>query len=229
MRRFYKQAASAEAEGGFGVVLDGKPILTPARAALVLPSRALAEAIAAEWAAQGDVIRPSSMHLMQLAATSLDKVAPNRAFVIDQVAAFAETDLLCYRAEGPAELVARQRALWQPLLDWALVAFDAPLLVTSGVAPVVQPPEAIGALRTAIMAQDDWRLTALHVSTALLGSVVLGLALVHGRLDADAAFEAAEVDATYQIERWGEDHEGTARRAALRQEIGGAARFIALL
>lgn len=229
MRRFYKEASSTEAADGFGVALDGKPILTPARAPLLLPTRALADAIAAEWAVQEERIRPAGMHLMQLAATCLDKVRPNRAFAIDQIAAFAGTDLLCYRAERPAELVARQRALWQPLLDWALATFDAPLLVTTGVAPLVQPPEAIGALRAAIMAQDDWRLTALHVATAVLGSVVLGLALVHGRIDAGEAFEAAEVDATHQIERWGEDHEATARRALLRQEIDAAARFIALL
>jgi chaperone required for assembly of F1-ATPase len=229
MRRFYKAAASTGAEGGFGVALDGKPILTPARAPLLLPTRALADAIAAEWADQGDEIRPAGMHLMQLAATCLDKVGPHRAAVTAQVAAFGETDLLCYRAERPAELAARQRALWQPLLDWALAAFDAPLLVTSGVAPIVQPPEAIGALRAAILALDDWRLTALHVATASLGSVVLGLALVHGRIGTGEAFEAAEVDVTYQIERWGEDHEATARRALLRQEIDAAARLIALL
>lgn len=229
MRRFYKEAASVEAEGGFGVALDGKPILTPARVPLTVPTRALADAIAAEWAGQGEEIRPAGMHLMQLAATGLDKVRPNRATVIDQVAAFGETDLLCYRADRPAELAARQRALWQPMLDWALTAFDAPLVVTTGVAPVVQPPEAIGALRGAILALDDWRLTGLHVATALLGSVVLGLALVHGRIDADAAFEAAEVDTTHQIERWGEDHEATARRALLRQEIEAVARLITLL
>lgn len=229
MKRFYKIVSTITVDDGFHVALDGKPILTPARSPLLLPTRALADAIADEWAAQEERIRPAEMHLMQLAATCIDKVVPNRAAVIDQIAAFAETDLLCYRAERPADLAARQRAVWQPLLDWALATFDAPLVVTHGVAPIVQPVEATGALRTAITAEDDWRLTALHVATALLGSVVLGLALVHGRIDADQAFEAAELDATHQLERWGEDYEATVRRRGLKREIEATARFVALL
>jgi len=228
MKRFYKIVTAVPAGDGFGVMLDGKPIKSPAKAAFVLPSRALAEAVAAEWDAQGQAVVPSAMPLMQLAATAIDKVAPNRDLIIDTIAPYGGADLLCYRAEAPAGLVQRQQAVWQPLLDWAMTAHDAPLIVTAGIVHKAQPAASLAALRAAVAAQDPWRLTALHQATALTGSLVIGLALLAGRIDADAAFEAAELDASFQIERWGEDAESTARRAALRAELQAAARLVDL-
>lgn len=228
MKRFYKIVSVVPAGGGFGVALDGKPIKSPAKADFALPSRALAEAVAAEWEAQVDEVVPSSMPLMQLSATAIDKVAPNRELIVDTIAPYGGTDLLCYRAEAPAALAARQAADWQPLLDWAMTAHDAPLTATSGIVHQAQPEASLAALRAAVAAQDHWRLTALHQATALTGSLVLGLALLAGRIDADEAFELAELDASFQIERWGEDAEATARRAALRAELQAAQRLVAL-
>ena len=228
MKRFYKTVAVVPAGDGFGVTLDGKPIRSPAKADFILPSRALAEAVAAEWDAQADEVVPSAMPLMQLAATTIDKVAPNRDVVIDTIAPYGGTDLLCYRAEAPVALAERQAAAWQPLLDWAMTAHDAPLTATSGILHQAQPDASLAALRAAVAAQDDWRLTALHQATALTGSLVLGLALLAGRIDADEAFELAELDASFQIERWGEDAEAAARRAALRAELRAAVRLVQL-
>lgn len=228
MKRFYRTVSVVPDGAGFGVTLDGKRIKSPAKADFVLPSRALAEAVAAEWDAQADTVVPSAMPLMQLAATTIDKTAPNRQVVIDTIAPYGGSDLLCYRAEAPAALVERQAAAWQPLLDWAMTAHDAPLAVTSGIVHQTQPEPSLAALRAAVAAQDDWRLTALHQATALTGSLVLGLALLAGRIDADEAFELAELDASFQIERWGEDAEATARRAGLRAELQAASRLVTL-
>ncbi|WP_026871413.1 ATP12 family chaperone protein [Inquilinus limosus] len=228
MKRFYKTVTVVPVGDGFGVALDGKPIRSPAKAGFVLPSRALADAVAAEWAAQADDVVPATMPLMQLAATAIDRVAPNREHIVDTVAGYGGTDLLCYRAEAPAALAERQKAAWQPLLDWAMTALDAPLTATSGIVHQAQPDSSLAALRAAVAAQDDWRLTALHQATALTGSLVLGLALLAGRIDADTAFELAELDASFQIERWGEDAEAAARRATLRAELQAAARLVEL-
>jgi chaperone required for assembly of F1-ATPase len=229
MKRFYKVVTAVPAGDGFGVLLDGKPIKSPAKAAFVLPSRALAEAVAAEWDAQADTIVPSAMPLMQLAATAIDKAAPNRAVIIDTIAPYGGSDLLCYRAEGPAALAERQHAIWQPLLDWVMTAHDAPLVVTAGIVHKAQPETSLAALRAVVEAQDDWRMTALHQLTSLTGSLVIGLAALAGRIDAEAAFEAAELDETFQIERWGEDAEAAARRASLRAELQATIRFLQLL
>jgi chaperone required for assembly of F1-ATPase len=229
VKRFYKNAAVAETPEGFGVGLDGKPVRTPAKRALAVPTRALAEAIAAEWQAQGDTVDPHRLPLTRLASIALDLVAPRREAVIAEVANYAGTDLVCYRAGEPPELVARQRATWQPLIDWAALRLDAPLAVTESILPVAQSPVALKAFETAIRTYDTHRLAALHLATAACGSLVVGLALVEGRLDAEAAFAAAELDASYQIERWGEDAEAAKRRAALKEDITLAARFVALL
>lgn len=228
MKRFYKTATAVPAGDGFGVALDGKLVKSPAKAAFVLPGRALAEAVAAEWAAQGDTIVPSAMPLMQLAATAIDKVAPNPDVIVDTIAPYGGTDLLCYRAEAPATLAERQQAQWQPLLDWAMVAHDAPLTATAGIVHQAQPAASLAALRAAVSAQDPWRLTALHQVTTLTGSLVLGLALLAGRIDADMAFDLAELDASFQIERWGEDAEAMTRRETLRAELRAAARLVEL-
>lgn len=231
MKRFYREALAADdAEGaGCRIELDRRPVRTPGRALLLLPNRRLAEAIAEEWAAQDEIIAPQTMPLMALACTATDVVAPRRAATIGELAAYAETDLLCYRAEQPETLVRRQAEAWQPLLDWAALAFDAPLLVTSGILPCEQPPQALAALRRAVEAHDDMALTALAAAVRAAGSLVIGLALSQGRLDAAAAFEAAELDASYQMEIWGEDHEALHARALVKAELEAAERFLALL
>lgn len=226
MRRFYKSVSVRPSGSGYEVMLDAKPLRTPARAPLVLPTQSLAEAIAAEWADQKDEIRPAVMHRTQLAVTATDRVAPNRESVIDEVAAYAGTDLLCYRAEEPLSLAERQHAVWQPYLDWCAVTFDAPLLVTRGIIHKAQPEEALAALRRAVAAEGDLRLTALHTATAALGSLVLGLAMIHGRTGPKEAFAASVLDEDFQIERWGEDAEATRRRTAILAELVAVDDFV---
>jgi chaperone required for assembly of F1-ATPase len=229
VKRFYKSAGVVETPAGFGVALDGKPVRTPAKRPLAVPTRALAEAIAAEWQAQGDTVDPQHLPLTRLASIALDLVAPRREAVVAEVAKYAGTDLVCYRADAPPELAARQHAAWQPLIDWATQRFDALLTVTTGILPVTQSPATLKAFEIAAAAYDTHRLAALHLATAACGSLVVALALVEGRLDAEAAFAAAELDASYQIERWGEDAEQAKRRKGLKEDIALAARFVALL
>jgi chaperone required for assembly of F1-ATPase len=229
MKRAYREARVAAAEGGWRILLDERTLQTPARASLLLPTRGLAEAVAAEWAAQKETIVPASMPLMRLAATAIDRVGPRREEVIDEVAGYAETDLVCYRAEHPADLVARQHAVWQPLVDWATLHFDAPLLVATGVLPRRQPSKVLTAIRQAVAARDTLPLTGLHAATTTSGSVVVGLALAEGRLDVEGAWQAAQLDETYQIEQWGEDPEAAARRAELRRDLEAIDRFLTLL
>lgn len=228
MKRVYATVAVEEDADGFLVRLDKRELRTPAGKPLRLPNQALAAALAAEWDAQTEEIRPHDMPLMQLTATALDVVGPQRETIIDGVAAYAGTDLVCYRAEYPASLVARQEATWGPLVAWVLTRYDAPLAVHAGVMPRPQPETTLAVLRRSIAAADDWRLTALQAATAAAGSVVIGLALLEGRLDAAAAFEAAELDGSFQIEKWGEDAEATARRARLRADLDAAHRFARL-
>jgi chaperone required for assembly of F1-ATPase len=233
MKRFYEKAeAVAVAEGGqagFGVAIDGRALRTPAKRPMVLPTAALAEAIAAEWQAQTDEVRPLTMPLMRLASTGIDIVGERRAAVVDEVANYAGTDLVCYRAVEPPELIARQQAVWGPLVDWATLRYDAPLTVTGGVVPVAQPPNTLRAFRTEVEAQPILALTALQAATAACGSLVIALALMEGRLDAGEAFAASQVDETFQIEQWGEDAEAARRRLALAADIEASARFRALL
>jgi chaperone required for assembly of F1-ATPase len=229
MRRVYREVTTRPAEGGWGIAFDGRPMRTPARHELVVPSAALATAIAAEWDAQQDEIRPATMPLTRLAATAIDRTGAQRELVVAEVANYAGTDLVCYRAEHPPALVARQQAEWQPLIDWAMLRYDAGLAVTHGILPQPQSPAALKAFAAAVAAQDDFRLTALHAMTGTCGSLVIALALMEGRLDPGAAFAASQLDETFQIEAWGEDAEAAARRRALADDIAAASRFAALL
>ena len=229
MKRFYKAAAAIQGERGHGVSLDSKPLRTPAKAALVVPSAPLAAAIAEEWAGQGDDITITAMPLTRLASAAIDLVAARREAIVAETAAYAGTDLICYRATHPPELVKRQQMSWQPLLNWLAEQYDAPLHVTMGITPLAQPPASLTALRNAVAAHDDMHLTALRLATATSGSLAIGLALVAGRIDADDAFAAAELDESYQIEKWGEDPEQTKRRASLRDDLKLAERFAGLL
>jgi chaperone required for assembly of F1-ATPase len=229
MRRVYREATARQVEGGWGIALDGRPMRTPARHELIVPSAALAEAIAAEWDAQQDEIRPATMPLTRLAATAIDRTGAQRDLVVAETANYAGTDLVCYHADHPPALAARQQAEWQPLLDWAMLRYDAGLAVTHGILPQPQSPAALKAFAAAVAAQDDFRLTALHAMTGTCGSLVIALALMERRLDAGAAFAASQLDETFQIEAWGEDAEAAARRRALAEDIAAAERFVQLL
>ncbi|MEI6984546.1 MAG: ATP12 family protein [Rhodospirillaceae bacterium] len=228
MRRFYQQATFTEIDGGFQVLLDAKPVRTPSKAPLVLRLAGLAGAIAAEWQAQDQEVLPGTMPLMQLASTTIDLTARQRPEVIDQLAAYAATDLLCYRVANPADLVARENLIWQPLLDWAALRFNAALLVHVGVMPCSQPEGACRALRNAIESRDDWMLTALQSVTTGCGSLVIGLALIEGRVSPEEAFEASQLHENFQIEQWGADEESGRRQQALKADIMQVRRFIDL-
>jgi chaperone required for assembly of F1-ATPase len=229
VKRAYKTVAAAPCDGGWSVTLDSRPMRTPAGNPMILPTAKLAAAIAAEWDAQQDEIRPATMPLTRLAATAIDRTGPQRSMVIEEIANYAGTDLVCYRAEQPAALAARQAAVWQPLIDWATSRYDAALVATTGIIPISQSPAARKAFAGAVAAQDDFCLTALYALTAGCGSLVIALALLEGRLDAAAAFAASQLDETFQIEAWGEDAEAMTRRAALAEDLKAAAHFLALL
>jgi len=228
-RRFYKEAASVAVHGGWGIALDGRTVRTPAKNPLVLQSRALAEAIAAEWNAQEAKVKPNTMPLMQIASTAIDRVAPDRARIVAETAAYAGTDLVCYRAEGPAELVERQAKAWDPLIDWLRERFDVSLTTAGGVMAVRQSEPGLAALHRVVEAQDDLRLTALSVATGAAGSLVIGLALLEGRLTPEEAAALAQLDELYQAERWGIDPEAEKRRIAQKTDLVAARRFLDLL
>ncbi|HEX7966641.1 MAG TPA: ATP12 family protein [Stellaceae bacterium] len=229
MKRFYKTTAVVPADQGYGVALDDKPLRTPAKAPLAVPSRALAQAIAEEWRGQGEDIEIDRLPLTRLASTAIDLVTPRRAEVTAEAARYAGTDLVCYRAAHPPELAARQHATWQPLVDWATLRYDAPLEVTAGVVPITQPPTSLRAFTAAVAAYPPLELAALHLATAAAGSLVVALALIEGRLDVEGAFAAAQLDESFEIELWGEDPEQTRRRAALKDDMALARRFVDLL
>jgi chaperone required for assembly of F1-ATPase len=229
LKRFYREASVEPVDGRITVALDGRPVRTPQRKLLHLPTGTLAEAIAAEWDAQEETVKPDTMPMTQFASTAIDRVSEQRAAVIDEVAAYGSTDLLCYRAEGPPALVARQAKAWQPLLDWAARRFDVNLNVTEGVIIVEQPPAALAALRTVLADQDAFGLAALHNLTAGLGSVVLALAIEQQEIAAEDAWQASILDELWQSEKWGRDEDAERRRAGLRDSILSGARFLSLL
>ena len=228
-KRFYKSAAFGVGENGFAVTLDGRPVKTPAKAPLLVPTRALAEAIAAEWAAQGQHIDPATMPLTRLANTALDAVADNLAAVAADIVAFSGNDLLCYRADGPAELIAQQAAAWDGILAWAEQSFGARFTVITGILHIDQPRETSEAVARALSGLDAWEIAPIHVMTTLTGSAVLALAVAREAQTEDAAWTAAHVDEDWQISGWGADEEATARRAQRRSEMAAAARFLALV
>jgi chaperone required for assembly of F1-ATPase len=229
MKRFYREATVAGSEQGFGIRLDGKPLRTPAKNELIVPNAALAEAIAAEWQGQGDTVNPAALPLTRLVSTAIDRVTPRRREIVAEVTKYAGTDLLCYRAAEPAALALRQHEAWQNLLDWAEERYDARLAITHGVSPIPQPQAALAALEQAVARYDAMMLVALHLATSTCGSLILGLAVLEGRLSPEAAFGVAELDESFQIERWGQDPEQTQRRAAVQEDIALAARFAQLL
>jgi chaperone required for assembly of F1-ATPase len=231
MKRFYKDTGTDAADGGYRVLLDGRPVRTPAKSVLLVPTLALGEAIAAEWrdVPEKGELQVSLLPLTRLAATGLDRVPTQRERVIDDTAKYAASDLLCYRAPDPTSLVERQHRTWQPLLDWAAERYAARLLATEGTTFLDQPSDAVARLRAAVAAHTDLALSALFNLTHISGSLVIALALSEGLLSAEAAFSAAQLDELFQIERWGEDPIATKRHQGIRHDIAAGRRFLALL
>jgi chaperone required for assembly of F1-ATPase len=232
MKRFWDTATVGPSDQGFAVLLDGRPMHLPGGAVLCVRPRLLAEAIAAEWqaagGAKGGALSFADTPLTRLAGTAQQRIAPDPAPTVDAIARYGENDLLCYRAATPEELVRRQARAWQPWLDWAALTHDAPLRVTTGVAPIRQHRDSVAALRRAVAASDVEVLAALGIAVPALGSLVLGLALAAGKLDAAAAHALGALDELFQAEQWGDDAEAAARREAVAADIALAARFIAL-
>jgi chaperone required for assembly of F1-ATPase len=236
-KRFYKAVtvgpSPTRVEGGvpraFRVLLDGNPARTPANAELDVPTRALAEAIAAEWAAQGERVDAGIMPLTRLANTAIDGVATRLHEVRADIFKFAASDLVCYRAEGPEPLVRRQAQHWDPVLAWGRDALAARFEVATGLMPVAQPEHACAAVAATLEGLDAFHLAALHVMTALTGSALLVLAHARGALTLEAAWTAAHVDEDWQVSQWGEDPEAVARRARRWGEMQAASRLLGLL
>lgn len=234
MKRFWERVDVVPLDGGFCVQLDGRTVRLPGGAALAVPTHALADALAEEWrVAAGGVLqaefRMEDMPLTRIVGTGLDRVAAHPTATVQAIAKYGETDLLCYRASEPDSLAAQQAAVWQPWLDWAARALDAPLRVTSGIVPVTQDADALAALRNAVARQSPLHIAALGVLVPALGSLVLGLAVAAGELAPENAHDAATLDDTHQEKLWGVDQEAAARRAGMRQDVLLAARMIRLL
>jgi len=226
MKRFYKDVSVAARKDGHAVLLDGKPVRTPGGNALILPSESLASAIAAEWRDQGEDIIAASMPLLRLSNTVIDGVAVHREDVIGAILRFGENDLTCYRAHQPPELVARQKAGWDPVLDWLAQRHGAKLLVSQGLNHVEQPQEAMTILRDLLEGLDGFTLAGLHVIASVTGSLALALTVLDGALSGARAFELSRIDETYQVEKWGQDAEAAKRAAALARELDKAVELI---
>jgi chaperone required for assembly of F1-ATPase len=232
LRRFWDTVGVEPGETGYAILLDGKPMHLPGGAVLRVDAEALASAIAEEWqaagGANGSEMSFADTPLTRLAGTAQQHIAPDPAPTVDAIARYAETDLLCYRAEGPETLVARQTREWQPWLDWAAMTYNAPLRVGTGIRFVKQHRGSVAALRSAVAELDVAALTALGIAVPALGSLVLGLALAERQLDAESAHALGALDELFQVEAWGEDAEAAARRASIAADIALAERFLQL-
>jgi len=229
MKRFYKSASVGAVDGEFEILLDGRAVRTPARAPLRLPSRSLADAIVAEWSEQDATIDPRAMRLTGLANAAIDRIAPDpHAFALG-LAAYGESDLLCYRADRPEALAARQSLLWEPMLDWARHRFDVEFAVVCGIVHRPQHPATIERLRQAVDARRPFELAALAPLITISGSLVIALALAEGAVSLSDAWSAATLDETWQVEQWGEDAEARRTLDARRHEFEAAHRFLGLL
>lgn len=229
MKRFYKEVAARGDADGHAILLDGRPVRTPAKAALEVPTPQLAEAIVGEWEAQGDTIDPRSMPLTGLANAAIDRVAPEQAAFVRALAAYGESDLLCYRADTPDSLVARQAERWDPLLAWARRRFDVDFEVVCGILHRPQPATTLERLRKAVEARDAFALAGLSPLITIPGSLIIALALAEGEIDVSTAWAATTVDEAWQIAQWGEDKDEAQRLEARRREFEAAYRFLRLL
>ena len=232
VKRFWDQATAAPIDGGFTILLDGKPMHLPGGATLRLEHAPLAQEVAREWQLAGGgkegEMSFADTPLTRLAGTAQARIGADPWPTIDAIARYGETDLLCYRAETPAELARRQQEMWQPWLDWAEQRHRAKLRVTAGIVAVRQHRDSIAALRAAVGALDPWALAALGVAVPALGSLVLGLALADQAIDPATAHALGALDELFQVEQWGEDAAAAARRLAVAEDIAVAARLIAL-
>lgn len=226
MKRFYTQVSVSDT---LGVLLDNKPVRTPARAELHLPTLALAGAVAEEWRSQTDTINPESMVLTGLANAAIDRIAPERASFAAGLAQFGVSELLCYRAEQPDALVALQSQSWDPWLAWAAARYDVAFTVTSGILPVSQPLTTLARLDSAFAAFDPFELAALNIAVTVTGSAVLGLAFAAGALSADAAWAAGQLDEIWQAEQWGADELAEAGQASRKAALAAAQNWLELL
>lgn len=229
MKRFWTDAAIEEAAGGWRILLDGKTIRTPARAELIVPSKALAQAIAVEWRAVDGEIDPRAMPMTGLANAAIDRIAPDRAAFAANLAKYAEADLACYRAKSPQALADRQAAAWDALLGWARRRFDVDFQVTTGITHVEQPAATVEQLDHEVAALDDFRLAGLSPMVTAGGSLVAALAVLNGAWDAAKAWDAVSIDDAWQRERWGPDAEAEKALEGRRDDFLAGARFLALV
>lgn len=228
-KRFWKETTVGAAEGGFQVRLDGRAVKTPAKSPLVVPSRALADAMAAEWDAQEDSVDPNTMPVTRMCNSAIDKVAVQHAAVADMLAAYGDSDLLCYRATNPQELIARQAEKWDPILDWAVDSLNAPLKPVSGIIHAAQDEAALKSLTYRVHALSAFQLTAFHDLVSMSGSLILAFAVTHGRLDADAAWSLSRLDELWQEEFWGKDEEAQELVEKKSKEFALAAWFFSAI
>jgi chaperone required for assembly of F1-ATPase len=229
MRRFYGQSTVSPEPGGVAVLLDGRPVRTPGRNLLRVPTEELADAIAAEWNAQGEKIDPRSMPLTGLANVTIDRVEPDPAGFARTLAEYGESDLLCYRAEGPDSLVERQDEVWNPLLAWARTRFGVDIETTAGIMHRRQPPATVEQLGRAVAARSPFQLAGLAPVVTIAGSLIIALALAEGAIGVSAAWDAALLDETWQAEQWGADPLAAASLENRRREFEAAYRFLTLL
>ena len=227
-RRFYRKVAVTGTAAPFSVTLDERSLRTPLKRALDLPTKRLAEAVASEWAAQAEKIDPHSMPYTKLANTAVDRVNSDRERIMSEIVDFAGSDLVCYRAEKPRDLIERQSRAWQPVLDWARATFAAEFLVTEGIVHIEQPSRSLGAMRDYLGSKSPWALTALHNMTTLTGSALIAAMACDGAILPAEAWLAAHVDEDWQIEQWGSDEEARHRRDYRKREFDICLRFCEL-
>lgn len=224
-KRFWKEASVVEAGDGFTVLLDGRKLRTPVKSELIVPTREMADAIAVEWDAQAEKVDPLTMPVTRSANAAIDKVAPMHAEVSELVAAYGDSDLLCYRAETPVELVARQDAAWNPLLDWAADVLSAPLNTGVGIVPVKQDAKVLASLHKRVADMDAFQLAAFHDLVGMSGSLIIGFAATHKLLPVADLWACSRIDENWQIEKWGEDDEEITTSRGKEMGFEHAARF----
>jgi chaperone required for assembly of F1-ATPase len=227
-KRFWKAANVVPDGPGFTVELDGRRLKTPAKASLTVPTQGMAQAIADEWDAQGEEVNPQTMPFTRSANAAIDKVVHQHAEVADMLAAYGDSDLLCYRAEGPAELVQRQADEWDPALDWAADQLGVRLLVRDGIVHIAQPDKALATLAKQVHQMTAFQLAAFHDLVSLSGSLVLGFAVIHSWKPADEIWNMSRLDELWQQEQWGSDDEADAMADIKRHAFMHAQKFFSL-
>lgn len=229
MKRFYKQVSIAKADSGYEIRLDDRPIRTPAKATLLLPTQSLADAIAAEWNAQTDKIDPQSMPMTGLSNAAIDHIQPDVPRFAANVSVFGESDLLIYRAEGPRSLVERQQALWDPIISWASKRYDIGLVTTVGIIHKPQAQSTLDRLRDTVAGLPPFQLAALNNLVTISGSLLIGLAMIEKAINADEAWNAGHIDELWQVEQWGDDEFAIKARTHRKRDFDSAAHFLSLL